>query len=563
MKIKLVAQEISQYLFKEKKNTIFFILFVLSLNSVSLSKNYSLLIEIYEKNQIFETKNNKIINSIYEKKQSEKWFLKYLEYKNEKKENNIELSEKLAYQIYRFSYIKDDDIILDSLKHLFKTDKISDAISLFENEKQHYSKDLFEILKKFKSEIIAFSDIEKYYSLIYSIGFYDYLLENNVDDIDTIIKCHYGKRDYNNIINSYENTKENLSDDTLFFISKAYAIKDNYNKSINILDNIKNKSLLYNYYYYFYSIVSGKKIEFQEIIDNVKNSYYSGKLIYELLKRNLITYNNIDKELINDKFIFTKIIAGIDSDYTQKEKDILYNSFFSESSKSLYKQKRKLNNKKNFFTPDNNTLTKLFEINPTIIYNDIMLTTSLVGKELSLAYFKNYLPEHGLKSSYKLYNKELYFLRYPLGYINEVIKASEKYKVDPLLVFSIIREESAYKWDVSERGASGLMQIMPATGKWIEEKFDIKKDQTRIAINIEKGTAYLSYLIDKYKDYSIPYIYAILAYNGGPGNVDKWLLKHGDSKEFLLNIPFFETERYLFKVYDTYINYIKYYNDSK
>ena len=61
--------------------------------------------------------------------------------------------------------------------------------------------------------------------------------------------------------------------------------------------------------------------------------------------------------------------------------------------------------------------------------------------------------------------------RYPLMYREIVDKYCGDYGVDRYLVFSVIRTESFFTPDaVSDKGAVGLMQIMPDTGEWIAEK---------------------------------------------------------------------------------------------
>ena len=60
-------------------------------------------------------------------------------------------------------------------------------------------------------------------------------------------------------------------------------------------------------------------------------------------------------------------------------------------------------------------------------------------------------------------------------------------------------------------------------------------------------------------------IYAVLAYNGGPGAVHRWVEKHNSEHvdEFLENIPFDETQNYIFKVYKSYWNYLNIYASDK
>ena len=89
-----------------------------------------------------------------------------------------------------------------------------------------------------------------------------------------------------------------------------------------------------------------------------------------------------------------------------------------------------------------------------------------------------------------------------------VDKYSKKYNVDKGLIYAIIKHESGYRKNaVSSAGCIGLMQISP--DKAIHP-FDIEE-------NVEAGTKYISYLINKY-DGDISR--ALWAYNAGPTNVD-------------------------------------------
>lgn len=148
---------------------------------------------------------------------------------------------------------------------------------------------------------------------------------------------------------------------------------------------------------------------------------------------------------------------------------------------------------------------------------------------------------------------------YPLKFKEEIVEYSNMFGVDPALVASIINAESGFREDVvSKKGAVGLMQIMPKTGKWAFERLlgqsvDIeflsdKKDGILFLPkeNIKLGTYYLSYLIEKFKDLKV----AICAYNAGEGTVSSWLSNSNYSKDkkTLEIIPFKETANYLEKV---------------
>ena len=115
-------------------------------------------------------------------------------------------------------------------------------------------------------------------------------------------------------------------------------------------------------------------------------------------------------------------------------------------------------------------------------------------------------------------------LLYPFPYRAQIIRWTEEFSLDPYLVTGLIRTESHFRSDaVSPAGAIGLMQIMPSTGEWIADKMDINqfatKDLYAPTINIRFGTWYLHYLIDRFDKIDT----ALMAYNAGPGNAERWL----------------------------------------
>lgn len=141
---------------------------------------------------------------------------------------------------------------------------------------------------------------------------------------------------------------------------------------------------------------------------------------------------------------------------------------------------------------------------------------------------------------------------FPLEYEKSIIEYSEMYNVDPNLVAAVINTESKFVVDASSsKGAIGLMQIMPDTGKWIAEKLELSNFNEEIIadpeINIRMGTWYLKKLSE---DFNGDYILVLAAYNGGPGNVTKWLEdeKYSSDGENLHKIPFKETKSYVQKV---------------
>lgn len=84
-------------------------------------------------------------------------------------------------------------------------------------------------------------------------------------------------------------------------------------------------------------------------------------------------------------------------------------------------------------------------------------------------------------------------------------------KLDPALVHAVVRTESAYRVDaVSSKGAVGLMQVMPMTGK----RFGVS-DLASPENNLQAGTAYLRHLLDRFDNLPL----ALAAYNAGEGAV--------------------------------------------
>ena len=142
----------------------------------------------------------------------------------------------------------------------------------------------------------------------------------------------------------------------------------------------------------------------------------------------------------------------------------------------------------------------------------------------------------------------MYSCAYPLKYKDYILEASKQYNVEPYLVASIINSESSFdKCVVSQKGAVGLMQIMPSTASMVAKQlklseYDLFDEQT----NIKIGTYYLSTLLSYFGDLSV----AICAYNAGPTRVKSWLENEefsGDGKT-LDSIPYAETQRYLANV---------------
>lgn len=152
---------------------------------------------------------------------------------------------------------------------------------------------------------------------------------------------------------------------------------------------------------------------------------------------------------------------------------------------------------------------------------------------------------------------------YPLKYKNEIIRFSLEYELDPYLVMSIIWVESKFKPDArSGKNARGLMQIIPRTGQWIADQIGLSLYEDDMLYdpktNIMFGCWYLAYLL---KVFDGDVELALASYNGGMGNVMKWLKddRYSDDGKTLKNIPIKETSDYIERVQKAYRQYKKLY----
>ena len=144
-----------------------------------------------------------------------------------------------------------------------------------------------------------------------------------------------------------------------------------------------------------------------------------------------------------------------------------------------------------------------------------------------------------------------------------VIARSKTINLDPAYVYGLIRQESRFVTDArSHVGASGLMQVMPATAKWTARKIglagftpdQISDRDTNIAI----GTGYLKLVLDSFEG-SMPL--AAGAYNAGPSRSRRWRAPNDGDGPVLEgaiwaeNVPFNETRDYVKKVLSNTTNY--------
>lgn len=141
-------------------------------------------------------------------------------------------------------------------------------------------------------------------------------------------------------------------------------------------------------------------------------------------------------------------------------------------------------------------------------------------------------------------------LIYPLHYYEVV----DNYKANnnPIILEAIIKEESHFNpYATSSAGASGLMQLMPATYNEIVKNSGVGADIFSPVNNIRAGSIYYTNLKRALGNKDL---YAISAYNGGIGSVNTWSSKlvYSDTDEYVEQIPYPETKNYVKKVLRSY-----------
>ena len=169
-------------------------------------------------------------------------------------------------------------------------------------------------------------------------------------------------------------------------------------------------------------------------------------------------------------------------------------------------------------------------------------------------------PQVALRLAKIAFNRDLPVGDYalPIGVIPE-FRSLLTDRVDPALVHALSRQESEFNAAAkSPVGASGLMQLMPATAKAVAKAYKVQfsvAQLTNAAYNTQLGEAHLRDLIDSYNG---SYFLSLAAYNAGGGRVAEWIKAFGDPRnpqvdpiDWIERIPFTETRQYVVKIMET------------
>ncbi len=147
--------------------------------------------------------------------------------------------------------------------------------------------------------------------------------------------------------------------------------------------------------------------------------------------------------------------------------------------------------------------------------------------------------------------------RFPTPFRDSVRAKAREAGLDPAFIFGLIRQESRFITDTrSHVGASGLMQLMPATARWTAKRIglDYRADMINDRdVNLRLGATYLKLVLD---DFGGSQPLAAAAYNAGPGRPRRW--REGPPIEpaaWAETIPFAETRDYVKKVLSNAVDY--------
>lgn len=208
-------------------------------------------------------------------------------------------------------------------------------------------------------------------------------------------------------------------------------------------------------------------------------------------------------------------------------------------------------------TAEFDNLRLVYQNDPLVMYRLAIAFTDLRAYRHAILSARQVLTLAGMDDAATL-NAPRFFnrIRFATPFSEVVIQVAADYGLHPLLIWSIMRQESFFDTGIaSTAGARGLMQIMPETGQDIARRMAwptgyTTEDLNRPIINIRMGVDYLADM-RTYLEYDL--YAALAAYNGGPGNALIWKEMGGGDPDLLLEvIRLSEPAHYIRGIYEMY-----------
>jgi soluble lytic murein transglycosylase len=171
---------------------------------------------------------------------------------------------------------------------------------------------------------------------------------------------------------------------------------------------------------------------------------------------------------------------------------------------------------------------------------------------------RNQIWDRAITAADKTTSEHDYSLRFLSPYGEQVRPAAQNQSLDDAWVYGLMRQESRFITSAkSNVGASGLMQLMPATAKWVAKKIGLRdyshSQVNNTEINVLLGTSYMRLVMENLDNHPV---LASAAYNAGPGRAKKWRADRPlEGAIYAETIPFSETRDYVKKVMSNSVYY--------
>ena len=447
--------------------------------------------------------------------------------------------------------------------------------------------------EKYDEAIAVLREIpaEKVWTYLAIANFY----KNNINEFNSVS------------LNGYQNHFDKIDvNDLKTFTSFYISVKDNPQKTIEELQKLTKNEVLQDYFLYKSAqyLPDDKRIEiYKEIVKDypkseyisdclasiffdfgAKKEYYSAIKVAQIYEQKCAgtpqepqilfwagKYSQKIKRDEDAKKYFDKVIKNYpDSYYAYRA------SVANQNSKSswLFQRKNLPQETKIPFpteglsSQDIEIVNGLIELNDDSTWDELPFDNQAIRSwiEASRGNIPRsvYLANKYIVENKPSYSNPVWKLAFPIKYSTFINTNSEKYKTDPMLILSLIREESHFLPNArSSSNALGLMQLLTPTAehiaKIISAEYPTENNLFTPKYNIMLGVAYFDHVVnitDKFP------MYAVGGYNGGPNAMNRWrkLLKDEEDLDvFVENIPYAESKNYIKKVYRSRYNYSKIY----
>jgi soluble lytic murein transglycosylase len=156
-------------------------------------------------------------------------------------------------------------------------------------------------------------------------------------------------------------------------------------------------------------------------------------------------------------------------------------------------------------------------------------------------------------------------LRYPAPYRDVLQSRLREHGLEEAWVYGLMRQESRFATHAkSDVGAAGLMQIMPATARWVAKRLGMRDYRKALLhqmdVNLKLGTYYMKNVLSSLDNNPV---LASAAYNAGPGRARDWRADGPlEAAIYIETIPFDETRDYVRKVMSNTVYYAKLFGQS-